>query len=523
MAKRFVLILSVAVLLMTAACAGGTSGSTGTARPPDPAANLVFLDSAPNPDLDPASTLSDSSFSQAVLYAIYDRLLNFKPDGSLKEGLAKEWGFTDKSLTSFGLTLRDGVNFQDGTPLDAQAVKANLERSKSLGKSAGPTVAAAAANIQSVTATDDKTVKITLAKPDGGFAFALGSQLGMMISPKSLTGAAGIDLKPVGAGPYQVTSFKPNNSTEMKRFDGFWAGVGNRPATLTIKYVTDDQTRLNALRSGQATVALLTPRQISEAKQNALETTVNNTASMWDIYLNTSKALKDVRVRQALMHAIDRDSISKALTFGTGQPSMQLLPPGAVGHVQGAEDQYRYDPAEAKRLLSEAGYPNGLALDFILLNTPEYRQITEVLQQQFAKVGVTINITTLDISQVGQFISGKTGDLILARWGGRSDSLRTLDIVVGPKGTYAPAGAVTPKLADLLNAAAGLSSDDPARADAIKAANQKTIDQAATIPIMTRANIYAFRPGCIKGLGEYLASGSNDWRDVTVATGCSGR
>lgn len=522
MGKRFVPILAIGVMLAVAACGGG-SKSSAEGKKPDPAAKMVFLDSAPNPDLDPASTISDSSFSQAVLYAIYDRLLTFEPNGALKEGLAKEWGFTGGGLTTFRVTLRDGITFHDGKTLDAQAVKANLERSKSLGKAAGPTVAAAAAEIQSVTAVDAKTVNIALSKPDGSFPFALASQLGMMVSPASLTGAAGVDLKPVGAGPYKVKSFQPNNETVLERFDAFWDGSKTRPATFTIKYVTDDQTRLNALRSGQANVALLSPRQLAEAKQGGLETTVNNTSSMWVIYENTSRALKDVKVRQALMHAIDRKSISKALSFGTGQPSAQLLPPGSTGHVDDADAQYPYDPEKAKQLLSEAGQAGGLALDFVLLNTPEYSQIAEVLQQQFAKVGVTLRITTLDISQAGQFISGKTGDLMLARWGGRADPLKTLQVVIGPGGTYAPAGPVTPKLAELLGAASRYAADDPARAGAIKAANQEAVAQAANIPVMTRANIYAFRPGCIKGLGEYLASGSNDWRDVTVATGCSGR
>lgn len=521
MGKRFVPILAMAVLLATAACGGNAVPSTGEKRSPDPTANLVFLDAAPNPDLDPASTLSDSSFSQAVLYAIYDRLLGFEPDGSLKEGLAVKYGFTDKRFTTFNLTLRPGVTFQDGELLDAQAVKANLERSKSLGKKAGKTVAAAAANIVSVTAVDQNTVKISLSKPDGGLPYALASQLGMMISPKSLDGSSGIDLKPVGAGPYAVTSFKPNDTTKMKRFDDFWDGAKNRPATFTVKYVVDDQTRLNALRSGQATVALLSPRQIAGAKQAGLKTQINNTSSMWVIYENTSKALKDVKVRQALMHAIDRKSISMALSFGTGQPSAQLLPKGSAGAVADADKQYPYDPAKAKTLLSEAGHPNGLALSFVLLNSPEYSQIAEALQQQFAQVGVTINFTTLDISQAGQYMSGKTGDLMMARWGGRADPLKTLEIVVGPTGTYDPAGAVTTKLSDLIGVAAGYAADDPARAAAIQAANKEAVDQAASIPIMTRANIYSFSPGCIEGLDEYLASGSNDWRNVTVATGCS--
>ncbi|WP_299521062.1 ABC transporter substrate-binding protein [uncultured Serinicoccus sp.] len=512
--------------LSLAACSGGASGSDaeeasdGGAAAADPTGGIVFMDSAPNPDLDPAGTLSDSSFSQAVLYALYDRILTFDGAGEIQEGLATEWSFVDDELRTFEFTLREGVTFHDGEALTAEVVKANFERTQELGDAAGATVRAAAGNIDSIEAADELTVRVHLQEPDGGFPFALATQFGMMLSPNSLDGSTGVDLEAVGTGPYELVSFTPNNTTTMERFEEFWGGTEGRPDTFEVQYVTDDQTRLNALRSGQANVVLLTPRQVSEAEGTGLEVKVNETSSMWVMYENTSEALDDVRVRQALMHAIDRESISSALQFDTGQPSVQLAPPGHPAFLEDADDLYPYDPDKARDLLAEAGHPDGLDLEYVLLNTPEYVQITEVLQQQFAEVGITVDIVTLDISQAGQFMSGETGDLMLARWGGRADLLKTFEVVVGPEGTYAPGGVATPQLEEAIVEARGYAADDPERVNALQAVNRETVESAANIPVVTRSNIYAYNEGCFSGLDPYLASGSNDWRDVTIAPDC---
>lgn len=510
-------IVVVSVALLAACSGGGTSGGS-QAKEADPSATLTFFDSAPNPNLDPTDPINDSSFSQATLFAVYDRLVGFDPDGVPEPQLATEWSYSD-DLKTVTLKLREGVTFHDGEPFDAAAVKANLERSKKVGDAAGNTVKAAAAEIDSVETPDDLTAVIHLNTPDGGFVYSLGTQIGMMLSPAVLDGSTGLDLQPIGAGPYKVDEFKPSDTTTFSRYDDYWDGKEDRPAKLVVKYVVDANTRLNAARSGEATVSLVTPAQVSGAEAGGLETIVNPTASQWTYYLNTSRALKDVRVRQALMYAIDRDTIAEALSFNTGQPTVQLIPEGAPGHVDGAEKQYPYDPEKAKALLEEAGHADGLTLNYILLNSPEYSQITDVIQQQLGEVGIDLKITQVDIAQASMFMQG-TGDIMLARWGGRADQLATLKTVVGTGGTYAPAGAVSQELDDALAKAESFSFEEPGRADWLTTANQEVIDQAANVPVMTRSNIYAFKDGCIDGLTKYLAAGSNDWRDVTVGSGC---
>ena len=515
--KLIVLIAAGAMLL--SGCGGGTSGETGDALKPDRNANLVYLDSAGNLNLDPASTQSDSSFSQSVLYALYERLLTMNGDGEIQPGLATEWGFVDESLTKFELTLRKDVTFHDGAKLTADVVKANLERSKAH-PAPGPSVKDGAQNISSVEVVDDSKIVVSLVEPDSGVAFRFATQLGMMLSPNSLDGSHGVDLKAVGAGPYSVKSFNPNDTTVMERFDDFWDGPGDRPASFTVKYVADDQTRMNALKSGQANVSLISARQMSDAESGGLDVKVNPTSSSWVMYLNTGGPLNDLRVRQAMMYAIDREALAKALSFGTGKATTQIFSSDTPYFSPDAE-KYEYSPDKAKKLLTEAGLTDGVTISWLLLNTPEYKQLAEAIQAQLDEVGIKVNFTTVDVSQIGQFISGSGGDVMMARWGGRADPLQALEVLVGEDATYAPAGVISPKLADSIAKIAGYADSDPARVTAVKAASKEVTDQVATLPVMTRANIFAYKPGCIQNLEPYLGSGSPDWRDVVVGANCS--
>ncbi|WP_134322237.1 ABC transporter substrate-binding protein [Cumulibacter soli] len=512
-------ISAVALVMLLTACGGGTSDDAAEAAPVDPNGELVYLDASGNLDLDPAGSQNDSSFAQTGLYAIYERLLTMTPEGELEPGLATEWGFVNDELTEFELTLRDGVTFHDGAEFNADAVVKNIERSQNH-PAPGIAVKDGAENIAKVEAQDEMTVLITLKEPDSGLAFRLATQLGMMISPDAIDGSTGVDLDPVGAGPYMVDSYEPNDETVMSRFDDFWDGPGDRPAKFTARYVADDQTRLNSLRSGEANLALVSPRQVTEAENSGLEVTVNPTSSEWVMYLNTSGPLKDLKVRQAVSYALDREGLAEALSFGTAEPVVQVFPGDSPYSSPDAVD-YPHDPDKAKELLAEAGTPE-VTLSWLLLNTPEYLQLAEAIQAQLADVGITVEFETVDVSQIGLYTSGEVGDVMMARWGGRADPLQTLEVLVGENASYAPAGVISPDLADKIVEIQGIAdSDAEARTTAVQEASALTTELVATLPVITRANIYAAEPGCVLNVNPYLGSGAPDLRDVTVGEGCS--
>ena len=486
----------------------------------DDAGTVVFYHAAPNESLDPAMGSNDNTNAQATLMNVYDRLIDIDASGEMMPGLATEWEFVDEELTTLRLTLREGVTFHDGTPFDAEAVVANFDRAKEVVAESGRTYSEPIEAIESYEATGTHEVTITLAEPNGGFPFGLASQAGMMISPAALEGATGIaEFEPIGAGPYRVDEFQASEFTRMTAFEDYWDGAEGRAEVQEHHYVPESQTRLNALRSGEANVAMIDPNQVQDAEAAGLEVQVNQGLATWTMYPNNSGPLGDVAVRRALSKAIDREAISEGLSFGTGQPTCQPFPPDYVAYVEDPECEY--DPEEARQILADAGYADGVEIDFVLLNTPEYQALIEVVQQYLLEVGITMDITTIDVAQYTRFTDGEIGDLMAGRWGGRPDPLTTLTILTGPGAQYTPGGTVGEECEALLEEASRYEVSDPERMDAIRAANEHCIvEMRGNFNIMTRANIYAYKPECIGNLNAYVAAGSDDWRQVTIAEGC---
>ena len=512
--------LTAGLLLALGAC------PAMAAAPANPEATLVYYDAVSNQTLDPSEPQNNSSFSQGLLMAVYDSLIRLTPAGEPGPGLAESWS-QNEDLTEFTLKLRHGVVFHDGAKFDAAAVKANFERNMALGSRDGAAVAETFGSVAEVATPDEYTVLMKLKAPNAQLPYFLGGTAGMMLSPAVLKDAAGelafgSNVKPVGAGPYKVKSFESNVKTVATRFDGYWDGAAGRPATLEHHFVPESRARLNALRSGQANLALIDPRQIAEAKSAGLETQVNQKNSSWVIYVNlTRKHLGDVRVRQALMYAIDREGLAEALSFGSGKPSVQLFAETSPVFVPELEKRYPFDPKKARELLAAAGLKDGVELNFLLINTTEYRQLGEALQAMLAESGFRIKFDTVDASQYVLFRRPPgRGDIMMTRWGGRSDPLQVFQEIVGSGGSVNPSGVAAPEIDTLITKARGMVPTNPERMKTLRELNGVTIDTAATMPIMTRSNVYAYRPGCIRDLPPYLPTGNDRLNDVTIAQGC---
>ncbi|MGY1917026.1 ABC transporter substrate-binding protein [Blastococcus sp. SYSU DS0973] len=522
--SKFGVTLLAAALAVTA-CGGsdGEDGGSGaTAANPDAA--LIFFDASGNETLDPAHPQNNSSLSYEALLAIYDRLIHLTDEGDPEPGLAEEWEYNE-DLTELTLTLREGATFHDGEPVNADAVIANFERMETLDQPIGQNVQNTIDLIDSYAAPDEQTVVLTLSEPSGQMEYWLSANGGMMVSPAALTpGAYGSDFEPIGAGPYEVESFQSNVVTNMARYEDYWGGTEGRPARFEHHYVTDGQARLNAVRSGEANLALLDANQIPVAEGAGLEIQVNPQLSLWNIYTNLSGPdIGDVRVRQAIMHAIDRQALVEALTFGTGTPSQQLFPEGHPVWIEELDEAYPYDPERARELLAEAGKPEGVDIDFVLLNNTEYRQLAEALQQMLARADIRLTFDVVDISQASVFRdpAGPQGEVMMARWGGRADPLMTFQEVTSSSGTYTPGGVANPRIDELVAQASALTPENPERLELIREINRVVTEEAATFPIMMRSNVFAYSPGCIDNLTSYLAAGDDLMNDVTVSSDCA--
>jgi peptide/nickel transport system substrate-binding protein len=519
---RWLLAVPITMALHTPAMSAGKDEAAFNTN-----AVIVYYDSSGNTTLDPAEPQNGSSYSHETLLAVYDTLIRFDQTGNLTPGLAESWKLNE-DLTELTLKLRQGVTFHDGTKFNADAVKRNFERSTALGKRAGNTFADTFRQIVAVETIGDDTVKLKLREPSGQIEFRLAYNSGMMISPAALAPTPGGEpvfgstVKAIGAGPYQVKSFESNVKTVMTRFDAYWRGNEGRPAGFENHYVPDSRARFNALRSGQATISLIDPRQIQEAKAAGLVVQTAEKNALWDIYLNVSRpALSDVRVRQALMYAMDREALSDALGFGSARPTQQLWATSSPFYIKELDDRYPFDQAKARALLAEAGYKDGVDITLLLLNTTEYRQLAEALQGMWAEVGVRLKFDMIDVSQFTQFSRPTPrGDMMIGRNGGRGDAVEGLMQIVGTGGGVNPGGPASPRIDELLGKARRLEATDPQRLAVMLDLSREISEQVANIPVITRANVYAYRPGCIVGLEPYMPAGDERFNDVRVGANC---
>jgi peptide/nickel transport system substrate-binding protein len=488
---------------------------------------LVYFDSSGNATLDPAEPQNGSSYSHETLLALYDTLIRFDQEGRLTPGLAESWQISD-DLTELTLNLRHGVTFHDGTKFDAAAVRRNFERNAALGKRAGNTVADTFQQIVSIETAGDDTVKLKLRQPSGQIEFRMAYNSGMMVSPAALAPLPsgepvfGATVKGIGAGPYRLKSFESNVTTVMTRFDGYWRGDQGRPAGFEHHYVPDARARLNAVRSGEATIALIDPRTMQDARAAGLTVQMAEKNALWDIYLNLSRpVLNDVRVRQALMYALDREALADAIGFGSSHPTEQLWATTSPFYIKELDNRYPFDPAKAKALLAEAGYKDNAEITLLLLNTSEYRQLAEALQGMWADVGVKLKFDVIDVSQYTQFARPTPrGDMMIGRNGGRGDAVEGLMQIVGTGGGVNPGGVASPKIDALLQRARQLNATDPARLETMLDLSREISEQVANIPLITRANVYAYKPGCIIGLVAYMPAGDERFNDVQVGADC---
>ncbi len=514
--------------LAAAAClsvAAGLSGG-GVCLAAEPAANtgatLVYYNLAGNKTLDPAHPQNNSSYAHDALLAIYDPLVRLDDAGNPGPGLAESWT-RDPSLTEMTIRLRPDVTFHDGTKLTAAVVAGTFARNTALGTSAGSSIQEAMTLIESVDIVDELTLRLKLKSPSGQIEAWLGGTAGMIMSPAAYAdGMSGGTVKPIGAGPYKVRGFDSNVKTVLTRHDEYWGGVAGRPASLELHYTPDGFARLNAVRSGQATLALIDARQIPEARSAGLTVQVNEKNAFWTLYFNIAKAdLSDVRIRRAFMHAIDREALADALTFGSARATQQIFAATSPLNIRTLDRRYPFNPARARALLAEAGLPNGIDVSILQLNNTEFRQLAEALQAMMGESGIRIRFDVVDVSQYPLFFQKPPrGDMMLGRYGGRGEPAQMLFELVGTGGPFSPGGAVSPQVDALLAKARVMEGSDPKRTDALRELVEVISDQAAIVPIMTRANVYAWRPGCILNLTAYLPGGADRLNDTRVGAGC---
>lgn len=518
MCSRKVLGVVGAAMLFIAACGGGSDDGTADEGTAVPAADDAGDDA---PAGSPGGTLryaaanepsrfdvhrSSNGYDQNWLAPVYERLIHQTPQSELEPGLATEWGFTDD--TTFVMTLREGVSFHDGAAFDAEAVKANIERAKTV---EGSGLANYIASVDTVDVVSEFEVQFNLNKPDATLPMQLATRPGMMLSPDAFDNED-LDSMPVGSGPFRLVEYNRGDRAVYEKVDGYWNDEYAQIDRLEIFYMPDAVTRLNALRSGQIDAAPLEASQVSEAEGAGLTVDVSDSLEVYHFQMDRSKSeFGDTLVRQALNHAIDREAIVEGLLFGYGQPTTQWVPEGTTFFNEDfGPDYYPYDPDRARELLAEAGVPDGFSFDAMVSTNPIYVRLGEILKEQFADIGVEMNLRQ-EQQLADAFFVRNDADAIVSPYPGRIDPTETAQIYFNDESFSNPGRQVTPTVKEAFFTAL-IPADD--RPDMVKALSGQIVEDALGVPVLFPQVLLAYTED-VSGLSWYL-SGHIEFDGVTV-------
>ncbi|MBN2261145.1 MAG: ABC transporter substrate-binding protein [Clostridiales bacterium] len=446
MKNKYLVLVLVLALLATFAFTGCASKETEVTEPEvtEPVATepevpaekvLIFARSGDSVSLDPSNATDGESFY--VARSVLDTLVDYEVDNTnIIPALATSWGTINEEGTIWEFKLREGVKFHDGTDFNAEAVKFNFERwmfednaYRYPGENFeywGYMFGGYPGIVKEVRVVDDYTVQIELFTPSAPFLSNLAMPSFAIMSPAAFEQyGADIFKNPVGTGPFQFVEWIKDDKIVLEKNENYW-GEGPLLDKLIFRTIPDNSARLLELQAGTIDMMIgLSPddAQIVADDPN-LDLYLRPSMNVGYLAMNELKApFDDVRVRQALNYAVDKQSIIDAFYAGLAEPAKNPLPPSLWGYNDNVE-AYEYNPEKAKELLAEAGFPDGFettlwAMPVARPYMPQPKEIATALQQQFAAVGVQAEIVTMDWAtylEKGQngehdtYLLGWTGD-----------------------------------------------------------------------------------------------------------------
>lgn len=385
---------------MTALAATGlalAASGLAAAQAPAPARkDTVVLGMVLEPTgLDP-TTAPAAAIGEIVHYNVLEGLTKVNMDGSVTPLLAESWTLSaDGRVYTF--KLRRGVKFQDGEPFDSAAVKFSLDRARAEG-STNKNKKGVFDNIGIVATPDAATAVVTLKSADGNFLFRMGESTAVILSPKS---AATTATQPVGTGPFRFADWKKGASVSLVRWDGFRNAAAIKLRRVTFRFINEPAAQVAAMLAGDVDGFPRFDLQSWKRFQNdkRFSVAIGNTAGKGILAVNNKrKPFDDVRVRRALMHAIDRKAFIDGVLDGQARPIGSHAAPTDQGYVD-LTGQYPYDPERARALLKEAGVAIPLQVT-LTLPPPQYaRKGGEVIAAQLANVGIQAKIENVEWAQ----------------------------------------------------------------------------------------------------------------------------
>jgi peptide/nickel transport system substrate-binding protein len=408
--------MHVAVGVIVAVLAAATIGSGADKD------TLVVGVSSDVHTLDPA--VSSDNYDWRQIYPAYDRLMKYKVvngEGSTEvEPMAAESYTVSPDSLEWTVKIRQGITFDDGTPLDAKAVKFSFDRVLKIGKGPADNLGA----IKTVDVVDDHTVKITLKSPFGPFLQTLATDAASIVNPNVITHEKNGDLAQGwlaqnmdGSGPFKMTEWSRGERFVLAARDTYW-GPKPKLKRVIVRFMRESSDQRMALENGDIDIAEgILIDQIPALEKNPNVVVRRYPSQLVEyVYLNCEKPkLQNKLVRQALNHAVDYQGIISHVLRGNGVQMRGPVPKGMWGHKPDVL-QYQRDPAKAKALLKQAGMEK---LDLTLIYSerrPSWEQIAAILQSNFADIGVNLKLELMANPTLREKIDRGDFELCLGAW-----------------------------------------------------------------------------------------------------------
>jgi peptide/nickel transport system substrate-binding protein len=410
-------------------------GAWGVARAGSPQGQLtwgVHITLAPT-WFDPAETPGIIT-PYMVLYALHDAMAKPMPGQPLAPSLAESWSASEDALT-YDFVLRDGVKFHNGETVTAEDVKFSFERYR------GASAKVLHERVAAIETPDARHIRFKLKQPWPDFlTFYVGATGAGWIVPKKYleqVGDDGFKRAPVGAGPYKFVSFTPGQELVLEAFDQYWRKTPN-VKRLVFRVIPDEATRLAALKRGEVDIVYSIRAELAEELQRtkSLKPTWPPApfwlyfADQWD----PKSPWHDQRVRLAASLAIDHDAINQALTLGYSKITGSIVPDSFEFYWK--PPAQKYDPAKARRLLAEAGHPNGFDAGEYYCDG-SYANLAEAVVNNLKEVGIKATLRPLERAAFFKGYSEKSfKNLIQGGSGAFGNAATRIEAFIAKGGAY---------------------------------------------------------------------------------------
>jgi peptide/nickel transport system substrate-binding protein len=475
--RKSLAVLAAAVVLCLAAagCGGGSSSGGGGGSKAGGTLTLGLIT--------PATTFAaaDINFANESPYgqAVYDTLLKADPDGNVQPSLATEWSYND-TKTVLNMTLRSDVTFTDGTKFNADAAAKNLIRFRD-GNSPNKSDLA---SLQDAKAIDDTHLQITLKQSDPRLLITLTRNGGMQAAPSSFN-KPDAKTNPIGSGPYILDTGQTviGSSYVFNKNPNYWNKADQHYDKLVLKVFNDPTAMLNAVKGRQLNGAKLANNdfidQVKGAGYNLIDFELDwSGLLLLDRNGTVNPALKDVRVRQAINYAFDKKALLKAVQKGYGTVTGQIFSPKSAAYDPALDTMYDYNPAKAKELLAQAGYPNGFTLA-LPSSAAVGTTVFTLIGQQLKDIGITVQFTDVGNQLIPSILAKKYA----ATWFQlqQDTDWQVITFNITPNATWNPFKTTDPKVDELINRVHDAKTEADAGA-AAKELNRYVVEQAWWAP-----------------------------------------